>query len=77
LQIVLKCLMTYKKKQLLPYHENLENLLNDATFRNELTQFSIDSENSIVKEEHRPAVVPVLIRILYGKFTVQFPLCKL
>ncbi|XP_067947178.1 small subunit processome component 20 homolog [Watersipora subatra] len=64
-QVALKCLMTYKKKHLTQYHENLERLLNENTFRAELTLFSIDAATSVVKAVDRPTVMPVLMRILY------------
>ena len=67
LQVALKCVMTYKKKHLQQYCENFERLLNDNTFRTELTLFSIDQETSVVKEEDRPTVMFVLLRILYGE----------
>lgn len=71
--------MTYRKKHLMQYYENFNRLLNDTTFRNELTLFSIDTENSVVKAEDRPTVMPVLLRILYGEWVsllhmvVHFP----
>ena len=71
MQVILKCLMTYKKKHLVQYHENFERLLNDATFRTELTMFGIDSENTIVKEEDRSTVMPILLRILYGELNLM------
>ena len=71
MQVILKCLMTYKKKHLVQYHENFERLLNDATFRTELTMFGIDSENTIVKEEDRSTVMPILLRILYGQLNLM------
>ena len=71
MQVILKCLMTYKKKHLVQYHENFERLLNDATFKTELTMFGIDSENTIVKEEDRSTVMPILLRILYGQLNLM------
>ncbi|XP_078326712.1 small subunit processome component 20 homolog isoform X1 [Crassostrea virginica] len=61
------CIMTYKHRYLVPYRENFENLLDDAKFKTEIVLFSIDQENSILSEEHRAQVLPILMRILYGK----------
>jgi hypothetical protein len=36
-------------------------------YRDELSFFSIDAEAGTVKAAHRPALVPVLSRILYAK----------
>ena len=44
--------------------ENFENLLDDAKFKTEIVLFSIDQENSILSEEHRAQVLPILMR--YG-----------
>jgi len=58
--------MTYKRQQLTAYNENLQRLLDDTSFRTELTRFSIDSEEGVLKEQDRQHVMPVLLRILYG-----------
>uniref|UniRef100_A0A915BRI6 DRIM domain-containing protein n=1 Tax=Parascaris univalens TaxID=6257 RepID=A0A915BRI6_PARUN len=64
---VLKCLFTYKYKFLIPYKENFENLTNGKTFLNELVRFGIDTQDSAIADEHRTDVIPLLMRLLYGK----------
>lgn len=59
--------MAYKRKHLLPYQESLERLLDETTFRSELSLFSIGSESCVVKEVDRHTIMSVLLRILYGK----------
>uniref|UniRef100_A0A8C3GEN4 UTP20 small subunit processome component n=1 Tax=Cairina moschata TaxID=8855 RepID=A0A8C3GEN4_CAIMO len=66
-RIALDCIMTYKHPHLLPYRENLERLLEDKSFKEEIVHFSISEENAVVKMEHRPYLIPVLMRILYGR----------
>ncbi|XP_053937766.1 small subunit processome component 20 homolog [Cuculus canorus] len=66
-RIALDCIMTYKHPHLLPYRENLQRLLEDKTFKEEIVHFSISEETSVVKMEHRPDLIPVLMRILYGR----------
>ncbi|XP_063423263.1 small subunit processome component 20 homolog isoform X1 [Mytilus trossulus] len=66
-RVVYKCIMTYKPQYLVPYRENFERLLDDKSFKNEIVAFSLDAESSVVKEEHREELMPVLMRILYGK----------
>ncbi|XP_060633217.2 small subunit processome component 20 homolog [Anolis sagrei] len=66
-KVALDCIMTYKHPHLLPYRENLQRLLEDKTFKEEIVHFSISEENTIVKTIHRPELVPVLMRILYGR----------
>uniref|UniRef100_A0A8C0GJE3 UTP20 small subunit processome component n=1 Tax=Chelonoidis abingdonii TaxID=106734 RepID=A0A8C0GJE3_CHEAB len=66
-KVALDCIMTYKHPHLLPYKENLQRLLEDKSFKEEIVHFSISEENTIVKMQHRPDLVPVLMRILYGR----------
>lgn len=44
--------------------ENLQRLLEDKSFKEEIVHFSISEENTIVKMEHRPHLVPVLMRFV-------------
>ncbi|XP_060101236.1 small subunit processome component 20 homolog [Heteronotia binoei] len=66
-KIALDCIMTYKHPHLLPYRENLQRLLEDKSFKEEIVHFSISEENTIIKTQHRPELVSVLMRILYGR----------
>ncbi|KAJ7404618.1 Small subunit processome component 20 like protein [Willisornis vidua] len=66
-RIALDCIMTYKHPHLLPYRENLQRLLEDKSFKEEIVHFSISEETAVVKAEHRPDLIPVLMRILYGR----------
>ncbi|XP_069629345.1 small subunit processome component 20 homolog [Haliaeetus albicilla] len=66
-RIALDCIMTYKHPHLLPYRENLQRLLEDKSFKEEIVHFSISEETAVVKMEHRPDLIPVLMRILYGR----------
>ncbi|KZS08061.1 Small subunit processome component 20 [Daphnia magna] len=63
----LDCLMAYGYPFLTPYKENLYRLLDDKSFRTEITSFSIDTLSSSIKLEHRAGLTSILIRILYGK----------
>lgn len=64
----LKCIFTWKSPAILAYAPNLENLLDETMFRDELTKFiQVDEEESIIQGNHREALLPVLLRILYGR----------
>ncbi|KAF8430325.1 armadillo-type protein [Tirmania nivea] len=64
----LRCILTWKTPAILAYASNLENLLNETLFRDELTKFiQVDEEESIIQSNHREALMPVLLRILYGR----------
>ncbi|KAM9389678.1 small subunit processome component 20 homolog [Phaethornis superciliosus] len=66
-RIALDCIMTYKHPHLLPYRENLQRLLEDKSFKEEIVHFSISEETAVVKMEHRTDLIPILMRILYGR----------
>ena len=64
----LRALLTWKSSSLQPYRENLFNMLDDARFRDEISTFlQVDDGISTVQEEHRPELMPVILRLLYGK----------
>ena len=60
--IALSCLLTYKPPHLLPHTERLRGLLDETRWRDELAQLDIASFTG----EERPALVNVVIRILFG-----------
>ncbi|KAI5213125.1 small subunit processome component 20 homolog [Manis pentadactyla] len=66
-KITLDCIMTYKHPHILPYRENLQRLLEDRSFKEEIVHFSISEDNSVVKTAHRADLFPILMRILYGR----------
>lgn len=66
-KITLDCIMTYKHPHILPYRENLQRLLEDRNFKEEIVHFSISEDNTVVKAAHRVELFPVLMRILYGR----------
>ena len=64
----LRALLTWKSPSLVAYEENLMNLLDDVRFREEIATFvNVDSQDSTIQNEHRRDLMPVLLRILYGK----------
>ncbi|XP_076171321.1 small subunit processome component 20 homolog [Ptiloglossa arizonensis] len=63
----LNCLLTYKHKYLLPYKDNLCNMINEKNLKNELTHFKIDSESNMIQNEHRNEFIPILMRLIYAK----------
>ncbi|EPS44052.1 hypothetical protein H072_1959 [Dactylellina haptotyla CBS 200.50] len=64
----LECIFTWKLPGIRPYQENLSNLLDESKFRDEITNFiQVDKDESIIQEDHREQLMPVLLRILYGR----------
>ena len=67
----LNCLFTYKYKYLLPYKEHLYNFVDEKHLKSELTRFKITKEDSIIEEDHREGLLPILMRIIYAKMTMR------
>lgn len=64
-KMALKAILAWKQEGVKPYQDNLEYLLDEARFKNELTVF-LQGEN-VIKSEHRAELMPVLLRLLYGR----------
>ncbi|GMT16673.1 hypothetical protein PFISCL1PPCAC_7970, partial [Pristionchus fissidentatus] len=69
----LSCLLAYRNKAVLPYKENLERLCGEKTFRDELALFTVDDENCVIDEAHRPDVIPIFLRIVLGMLKSKQP----
>lgn len=66
-KLALRCLYCFEKKHLSAYKDQLNRIADSSTFREELTTFDISEEAGLVLREHRPQLLPVLMRILYSK----------
>lgn len=64
-KLVLKAILSWKQTGVKAYQENLEFLLDEARFKNELAVFLQNDE--LIKSEHRAELMPVLLRLLYGR----------
>ncbi|GLV33838.1 uncharacterized protein CBL_11277 [Carabus blaptoides fortunei] len=67
----LDCIMVYKHKYLTPYREHLYALIDDKQFKNELAMFRIDKETTVVQEEHRANLIPIVLRIVHSKMMAK------
>ncbi|KAL1410173.1 U3 snoRNP protein [Vanrija albida] len=64
--VALRCLLTYKSPNLVPYKDRLSKLLDETQFRDELTHFDLATDSEVVEPKHRPELLSVVIRLLYG-----------
>ncbi|TDZ49826.1 U3 small nucleolar RNA-associated protein 20 [Colletotrichum trifolii] len=64
-KLTLKAILAWKQDGVRPYQENLEYLLDESRFKNEITVF-LQGEQTI-RPEHRAELMPVLLRLLYGR----------
>ncbi|KAI5778586.1 armadillo-type protein [Geopyxis carbonaria] len=66
--LALKCIVTWKTPAIRVYGDRLTNLLDDTMFRDELTHFvQVSEDESQIATEHRAELMPVLLRLLYGR----------
>ncbi|KAJ5949202.1 hypothetical protein N7454_000786 [Penicillium verhagenii] len=64
----LKVLFTWKNSHVLPYQENLLNILDETRFKDELSVFvRVGGDDSLIEQEHRSTLLPILLRLLYGR----------
>lgn len=64
----LNCIFTYNYEFIKPYKDHLTRLIDNKHFRHELVVFSLDESNGVIHSDHRQKLLPILMRLLYGKF---------
>lgn len=66
--LAFEILLHYRDQTLKRYEDNLKNLLSDTRSRDEITTFlQSDADDTVIQDEHRRYVIPVVARILFGK----------
>ncbi|KAK8178639.1 U3 snoRNP protein Utp20 [Phyllosticta citribraziliensis] len=64
----LRAILTWKNQSINRYEENLMNILDEARFREQISVFlDTDQEDSQMQEEDRADLMPVILRMLYGR----------
>ncbi|KAK2883206.1 small subunit processome component 20 homolog [Channa argus] len=66
-RVALECVLTYKDPNIVPYKENMERLLDDKHFKEEIIHFNISEETGVIDVSHRTKLIPLLMRILFGR----------
>lgn len=64
---VLDCLLNWKDEFLVPYSEHLKDLINSKSLRETLTTWSLSIQSTLIQENHRAYLVPLVIRLLVPK----------
>lgn len=75
-KISLDCLMRYKNKHLIPYRENLYNLIDGKKFKDELRSFKIQADEGGIREGDREEVIPIILRITFSKMITNIGIDK-
>ncbi len=65
-KLALEAILTWKDEAVLPYASKLKDLLETANFRDTLTTFTLSSDTNVVQPYHRPVLMPLVIRLLFG-----------
>ena len=67
-RLALDCIITFKSESVMLYVDNLRRLLDDSLLRNEIATFDISEKGGIVQATHRSELIPLVIRLVYGRF---------
>ncbi|KAL8757737.1 MAG: hypothetical protein Q9199_001990 [Rusavskia elegans] len=68
----LNAIFAWKLDAIQPYREHLFNILDDSRFRDEISTFvQTDGQTTSIQYEHRSQLMPILLRMLYGKLTTR------
>jgi U3 small nucleolar RNA-associated protein 20 len=75
-QLALQCINTWKLEHVVPYKEHLARLIDEASYREELAVLRFGAAQDmhvegLVLPQHRAALAPLVIRILYPKLTAR------
>ncbi|KAJ1578334.1 hypothetical protein NDA11_003681 [Ustilago hordei] len=65
-KLALDAILTWKEEAVLPYAAKLKDLLEAGNFRDTLTTFTLSSDSNVVQPYHRPVLMPLVIRLLFG-----------
>ena len=65
-KLALEAILTWKDEAVLPYAAKLKDLLEAGNFRDTLTTFTLSSDSNVVQPYHRPVLMPLVIRLLFG-----------
>ena len=67
-KLAFKAILTWKSETLRRYSQNIQNLIDESRFRDELTTLlSGGGDANELQTEHLRELMPVLLRVLYGK----------
>ncbi|EGV61945.1 hypothetical protein CANTEDRAFT_131403 [Yamadazyma tenuis ATCC 10573] len=66
-KLALDVILNYKIHSLSNYRDNLKNLLDDTLFKDELTKFITNEQDSSIEAEDMDVLMPLILRILFGR----------
>jgi len=66
-QLALQCLLKFNVPYLTPYKERILRLIDQQTYREEMTVFPLDRKSALIHAEHRVMFVPILLLVVFPK----------
>ena len=63
------CVLRFKLPYLMPYVDYVQPMLRREGLREALTKFDLSKDSEIVDAEHRVLLLPIVTRILFGRFS--------
>ena len=70
-QVAFNCLCKYKIPYLVPYNNQLRQILTKGELRDALAKFDVSKDGKVIDQQHRDQFIPILTRILFGRFTAR------
>lgn len=67
----LRVLLAMRIPALQPYKDRLLRLCGDKTFREEMVNMPLLASAGVLSSEHRPTVVPIILRLMYGRLVTR------
>ncbi|KAJ2010344.1 U3 snoRNP protein, partial [Coemansia sp. S610] len=67
----LDCVLAWREPDLVPYADNLRNLVDDKRFRDELKTFNLAVDGESINSVHRDRLLPVAFRLLHGQMVAR------
>lgn len=69
--LAFSCVLRFKLPYLSPYVDYVQPMLKREGLREALTKFDLSEDSEIVDAEHRLLLLPIVIRILFGRFSAR------
>ena len=69
--LAFSCVLRFKLPYLLPYAEYVQPMLKKEGLREALTKFDLSENSEIVDISHRLDLIPIVTRILFGRFSAR------
>lgn len=67
-KLAFDCIVGFKNVAITVYKDSVKRILDDKTIRDELVNLDLSMESAMIKIEHREEVIPLLVRVVFGRF---------